>query len=173
MSEYELRLRERATQGDGAAFDELIGPHVEPALRIAYSILGNRTEAEDAAQEAITRCWRKLNQLRPGMPVRPWFFAIVVNQCRSVRRTRWFHTVRVADVIRGQRDEPNLETIDLQRAIRELPANDRQVIFLHFYLDLPVEEVAMSLGISPAATKGRIYRACRRLKSDLQEEDLI
>lgn len=173
MSETELDLRRRVLHGDDAAFDDLIGPFVEPALRLAYSILGDRPEAEDATQEAITRACRRLNQLRPGMPLRPWFLAIVINQCRSVRRTKWFHTIRVPNVVRGHLVAPNLEKIDLQRALRQLPVNDRQAIFMYFYLDLPVEEVAIALAISPAAAKGRIYRACHRLKSDLREEDLI
>jgi RNA polymerase sigma-70 factor (ECF subfamily) len=54
----------------------------------------------------------------------------------------------------------------------QLPPKDRQAIFLHFYLDLPIDEVAIALGISPVAAKGRIYRACHRLKPDLREEDL-
>ena len=81
-------LHEDALAGDEAAFENLIGPLVEPAIRLAYSMLGDRMEAEDATQEAITRAWRKLGQLRLGMPMRPWFLAIVVNQCPNVRRTR-------------------------------------------------------------------------------------
>jgi RNA polymerase sigma-70 factor (ECF subfamily) len=165
-------LRERALQGDEAAFEALIGPLVEPALRLGFSMLGDRWEAEDAIQEAITRAWRKLSQWRPGTPVRPWFLAIVVNQCRNVRRTRWFRTVRIADLFRDHQVELDVNKLDLERALKQLPPNDRQAIFLHFYLDLPIDEVAIALGISPAAAKGRIYRACHRLKPDLREEEL-
>jgi DNA-directed RNA polymerase specialized sigma24 family protein len=95
-------LFEQAVAGDEAAFEALIGPLVEPALRLAQSMLGDRWEAEDATQEAITRAWRKLGQLRPGMPLRPWFLAIVVNQRRNVRRTRWGRRPR-RDPHRGHR----------------------------------------------------------------------
>jgi RNA polymerase sigma-70 factor (ECF subfamily) len=166
----EVGLRELALRGDEAAFESLIGPLVEPAIRLAYSMLGDRWEAEDAAQEAVTRAWRKLHQLRPGMPVRPWFLAIVVNQCRNVRRTRWFRTVRIPELF-GGRLEPNLDKLDLERALQRLPATDRQALFLHFYLDLPVDEVATALGISSSAARARIYRACHRLRPDLVEED--
>jgi RNA polymerase sigma-70 factor (ECF subfamily) len=166
-------LHELALAGDEGAFEALIGPLVEPAIRLAYSMLGDRTEAEDAAQEAITRAWRKLGQLRSGMPVRPWFLAIVVNQCRNVRRTRWFRFVRTAEAFPTADDaEPAVERIDIARALARLPESDRQALFLHFYLDLPIEEVAIALGISAAAAKGRIYRACHRLRPDLAEEDL-
>lgn len=166
----EVGLRERAAQGDDAAFEALIGPLVEPAIRLAYSMLGDRWEAEDASQEAITRAWRKLHQLRVGMPVRPWFLAIVANECRNVRRTRWFKTIRIADVFRTRADA-DLGKVDLERALERLPARDRQAIFMHFYLDLTVEEVAIVLGVSASAARGRIYRACHRLRPGLAEED--
>ena len=160
-----------ARTGDEAAFEALIGPLVEPSLRLAHSMLGDRWEAEDATQEAITRAWRKLGQLRPGMPVRPWFLAIVINHCRNVRRTRWFSTARIAEVFQGARqDHVDVERVDVARALARLPNKDRQALFLHFYLDLPVDEVAAALGISTSAAKGRIYRACHRLRPDLQED---
>jgi RNA polymerase sigma-70 factor (ECF subfamily) len=111
-------LHERALAGDEDAFEALIGPLVEPGLRLAYSMLGDRAEAEDATQEAITKAWRKLRQLRSGMPVRPWFLAIVMNQCRNVRRTRWFKTIRVSRHFEpGAVAEPDVATLDLQRAL--------------------------------------------------------
>jgi RNA polymerase sigma-70 factor, ECF subfamily len=165
-------LYERALAGDEGAFDALVGPVIEPGLRLAYSMLGDRMEAEDATQEAITKAWRKLRQLRPGMPVRPWFLTIVANECRNVRRTHWFRSVRTADVFRRERQtDSRVERVDIARALARLAADDRQALFLHFYLDLPVEEVATVLGISASAAKGRIYRACHRLRPDLLEED--
>jgi RNA polymerase sigma-70 factor, ECF subfamily len=169
---FDRPLYDQALAGDEAAFEALIGPLVEPALRLAHSMLGDRWEAEDATQEAITRAWRKLHQLRSGMPVRPWFLAIVINHCRNVRRTRWFKTVRIADVFQRDRgDEPDMERLDLTRALARLPEKDKQALFLHFYLDLPVEEVAVTLGVSASAARGRIYRACHRLRPELLEEE--
>ena len=166
-------LRLRAVAGDEAAFDSLVRPLVEPGLRIALSMLGNRRDAEDATQEALTRAWRKLHQLRPGMPVRPWFFAIVANQCRNVRRTPWFRLTSLAEVVgRRPAPEPEVEHLDLERAMQQLPPADRGALFMHFYLDLPIEEVAATLGISPSAAKSRIYRACRRLRPAVALEEL-
>ena len=166
------RFRDRAAAGDEAAFAALIGPLVDPALRLSYSMLGDRSEAEDATQEALTSAWRKLGQLRPGMPVRPWFLKIVVNRCRNVRRTRWFGLVRLPDLFQPAAPaESQVEHIDLERAMARLSLKDRQALFLHFYLDLPVEEVAATLGTSTSAAKARIYRACHKLRPELTEED--
>jgi RNA polymerase sigma factor (sigma-70 family) len=165
-------VRNQALAGDDAAFAELVGPLIEPALRLAYSMLADRSEAEDATQEALTSAWRKLHQLRPGMPVRPWLFAIVMNRCRNIRRTRWFRLVRLANPFQGEvAPEQPLEHIDLDRALASLPQHDRQALFLHFYLDLPLDEVATALGISTSAAKARIYRACHKLRPELTQED--
>jgi RNA polymerase sigma-70 factor, ECF subfamily len=166
-------LRLRALAGDEAAFDALVRPLIDPGLRLALSMLGDRRDAEDATQEALTRAWRKLHQLRPGMPVRPWFFAIVANQCRNVRRTPWFRLTSVVDLVgRHPAPEPEVEHLDLERGLQQLPAADRGALFLHFYLDLPIEEVAATLGVSPAAAKSRIYRACHRLRPAVALEEM-
>lgn len=136
-------------------------------------MLGDRSEAEDATQEALTSAWRKLHQLRPGMPIRPWLLAIVINRCRNVRRTRWFQLIRLPEPAPpATTQDPPVEHVDLDRALARLPERDRQALFLHFYLDLPIDEVALALGVSPSAAKARIYRACHRLRPELTEEDL-
>jgi len=166
-------LRVRAVAGDETAFDALVRPLIEPALRLALSMLGDRRDAEDATQEALTRAWRKLHQLRPGMPVRPWFFAIVANQCRNVRRTPWFRLTSFREVTgRPPAREPEVDHLDLERGLQRLPSADRVALFLYFYLDLPIDEVAATLGISPAAAKSRIYRACQRLRPAVALEEL-
>jgi RNA polymerase sigma-70 factor (ECF subfamily) len=64
--------------------------------------------------------------------------------------------------------------MDLGNAMRSLGPDDRAVLHLHYFVDLPIEEVARVLGISPGAAKTRIYRAVHRLRPELQltEEDL-
>ena len=166
-------LRVRAVAGDESAFNALVGPLIEPGLRLALSMLGDRRDAEDATQEALTRAWRKLHQLRPGMPVRPWFFAIVANQCRNVRRTPWFRLTSFREVTgRPPAREPEVDHLDLERGLQRLPSADRVALFLYFYLDLPIDEVAATLGVSPAAAKSRIYRACQRLRPAVALEEL-
>ena len=153
-------------------FEALVGPLVEPGLRLAYSMLGDRAEAEDATQEAITKAWRNLGRLRDRDQARPWFLAIVANQCRNVRRTRWFRTVRLPAFFQPNSAATEMDRIDIERALGRLSMGDRQILFMHYYLDLPIEEIALSLGISRAAAKGRIYRACHRLRPGLLEEDI-
>jgi len=75
--------------------------------------------------------------------------------------------VKLPDVQSGQR---NLETEkpDLDRALARLPQEDRLALFLHFYLDLPLDEVGTVLGLSAAGAKTRVYRAAKKLRPDLE-----
>jgi len=79
----------------------------------------------------------------------------------------------LVDVVgRRAAPEPQVEHLDLERAMQQLPLADRGALFLHFYLGLSIEEVATTLGVSTAATKSRIYRACRRLRPAVALEEL-
>jgi RNA polymerase sigma factor (sigma-70 family) len=158
------------TESGKADFDILIGPHLEAAYRTALAILGNPDEANDAVQEAAFKAWRKLGQLRAGWPARPWFLAIVANQCRSERRTHWWAVIRVPEVDTGgsHEGERGAQTIDIDRELAKLPPKDRLALFLYFYLDLPMDEVGAVLGVSAGGAKTRVYRAARKLRPGLE-----
>jgi RNA polymerase sigma-70 factor (ECF subfamily) len=148
-------------------FDTLVGPHLEAGYRTALAILRSPDEAQDAVQEAALKAWRRLRQLNEFTSARAWFLTIVANQCRSMRRTRWWSVIRVADVKRAEEDFA-ADTTDLDRALARLPREDRLALFLHFYLDLPLDEVGAVLGLSAAGAKTRVYRAARKLRPDLE-----
>ena len=168
-------VMQRATQGDADAFAQLLDPLLNPAYRLAAVMLSDRMAAEDAVQEAAVKAWRNLRQLRGDeSAMRPWFLSIVANESRMTRRRRWWSVVKMADVEREPTSgEHNQEAAsDLQHAIRRLSPAERLPLVLFFYLDMPLDEVARTLRVSPAAAKSRIYRAARRLRSDLTLEEV-
>jgi len=159
-----------ARQGDEHAFDSLVGPLLEPAFKLAAVWLHDADQAHDAVQEATIKAWRGLRSLRDEASARAWFFAIVGNQCRTLRRQRWWSVVRVASVPRAERDHVQRdERIDLRRELRALPHTDRAVLFLFYYVDMPLAEVGRVLGISPQAAKSRLHRAVERLRLGMLE----
>jgi len=162
-----------AAQGDLDSFSQLIDPLLDPAYRLAAVMLGDRSAAEDAVQEASIKAWRKLRQLRgDAQSLRAWFLSIVANECRMARRTRWFSVIRVADVPAQAPDDRESHS-DLRRALMRLTPDERLPLVLHFYLDLPLDEVARTLRVSPSAAKSRIYRAAKRLRADLTIEEVF
>ena len=157
-------------QMGAANFDALIGPHLEAGYRTALAILRDPDQAHDAVQESAFKAWRKLGQLHEGKPARPWFLAIVANQCRSERRTHWWSVIRLPELDAGEqtREAGGAETIDIDRELAKLPREDRLALFLYFYLDLPLEEVGAVLGLSAGGAKTRVYRAARKLRPGLE-----
>jgi RNA polymerase sigma factor (sigma-70 family) len=170
----EARLVEGAQAGDQAAFEDLLRPWVAPAANFAFTLLGDRQEAEDAVQEAALRAWRKLDGLRAGAPFGPWFLGVVSHQCRSMRRRRWYRLAR--DPLPEHMEAPEEPTADadLRHAISRLDDKQRAAIILHYYLDLTVDQVAHALGLTPSGVKSRLNRALKRLRPLLAaaEEDI-
>lgn len=170
----QLALVERARRGDGAAFADLIEPEFRGAVRFAYALLHNLDEAEDAVQESALKAWRKLANLKDGAPLRPWFLGIVANQCRSVRRSKWWTS-------RSDEQPPEQEAdaldiaggLDLRRALAHLSYEERLILVLRYYVDMPFDEIALTLAISPKAARSRIERAVKQLRPMLRIREAV
>lgn len=164
----------RARAGDKAAFEDLLRPVIVPAARFAYGMLHDRAAAEDVVQEAALKAWRRLGNVREGADFAPWFYGIVANESRSVRRARWWSVLALDRVEQPPGPKPSaVETgEDLRHALMRLPADQRAAVLLHFYLDLSIEDAARSLGISAAGVKSRINRGLKKMRSALQGYEL-
>src|SRR6202043_2181421 len=126
-------------------FADLLYPLIEPGFRLALAMLHDPQAAEDAVQEASFTAWRKVARMHDQGKLRPWFLGVVANKCRNARRKKW-----VADVSLGLPDqlsvvsaeERTLSGTDLRKAIARLGHDDRLVVVLYFYLDMPLEDIA-------------------------------
>ena len=156
-------------------FELVLGPLMPAAYRLSAAILGDRDLAEDAVQEAAIKAWRKLPSLRERSSLEPWFLAIVANQCRAMRRQRWWSVIRRADVELPSRPAEDLavETLDLDRAIDRLGPDDRLALYLHFYEDMTYEDVGHVMGSSMTAARSRIHRAVERMRPSLRLKEAV
>lgn len=165
-----------AKAGSEAAFEALLAPCLESGFRLACGILHDPHAAEDAVQEAAYRAWRKLDRLRSGSPFGPWFLGIVVRQCLSLRRQPWWRVLKLSDLedrrIERSDDSPIADT-DLRRALGKLRPDEQVAVVLYFYLDLPVEQIATISRGSVSAVRGRLARAVKKLRPDLEVEEAL
>jgi len=164
-------LVKRAQAGDEGAFSALLRPLIVSAYRLAGAMLHDPHTAEDVVQDASLKAWRKLRQVRPGAEMKPWFLGIVANECREVRRGRWWSVLKVPDSelpVRSSGDSL-AAFADLRRAIRRLRHRRRLLLVLHWYLDLPLVEVAAITGLSEEAVKSELSRAVGQLRNLLRE----
>ncbi len=158
-----------------SAFTAQLEVVLDPAHRLATVMLRDRTAAEDAVQEAALKAWRKYGQLRGGAEsFKAWFLSIVANECGMARRGRWWQVVRMPELPTPLDSPEELAAAgDLRAAISKLGPADQAALFCHFYLDMPMDQVARVLRVSPAAARSRVYRAAQKLRPDLDpSEDL-
>jgi RNA polymerase sigma-70 factor (ECF subfamily) len=136
------------------------------AFRTACLILGNRSDAEEAVQEAYLRAWRFRASLSSGSDVRRWLYRVVVNTCNSKLRTEIPHRdrrapdtelERVASRAHGTDDVER--AVDVVSALGDLPAHLRVVVVLKYYADLSEREIATAIGRPPGTVKSRLHEA--------------
>ncbi len=165
-----LTLVQAAKDGEEAAFEVLLEPLLDPGYRLACGFLHDHQAAEDAVQEAAFKAWRKLSQLREGSEMRPWFLGIVANECRSTNRSRWSSVIRTAtpEATEESAEEAVLAGVELRTALRAMAPAKRLVLVLHWYLDLPLEEIAAIAGTSLHGAESRLLRATQELKRRME-----
>jgi RNA polymerase sigma-70 factor, ECF subfamily len=168
-------LVERAKAGDRDAFSELGRAWVDRLYAIACLILRDPERARDATQEALVAGWRDIRSLRDPDRFEPWLRRILVNACyREARRDRARlrveqHVARLD--VDGQDPAAALADRDeLERGFRRLAPDQRALIALHFYLGLPLQETADSLGLPLGTVKSRLHRAVQELRAGLAAE---
>ena len=137
---------------------------LDPAFRLAMTMLNDRTAAEDAVQEAALKAWRSRARFRPGAEMRPWFLTIVANECRTARRARWWRVLRLSELRAEPRRDRLEERVDLDAALDRLPPGQLLALSLYYHLDLPIAEVASVLGCNENAARQRIHRALEALR---------
>jgi RNA polymerase sigma-70 factor (ECF subfamily) len=146
---------------------ELAG-HRPVLYRLAITLSG-LDDADDVVQDALARAWRKRAQFDPERgSLRSWLLAIVADQARS----RWRRRRPVEERIRADALllEPAGESgLDLRHQVALLPPRQRAAVVLHYFVDLPVEEVARLMSCSPGTVKSTLHDARERLARMLGE----
>jgi RNA polymerase sigma-70 factor (ECF subfamily) len=156
----------------------VVAEHQEAVFRLAYLLLGDSADAEDVAQEAFIRAFRALHRFDQERPLRPWLLRIAANLARNRRRSIGRHFAALQRLARGASgavvppptDDSRQDSWSLWQAIRQLDAVDQEIIYLRYFLEVPIAEAAQILGIAPGTVKSRLYRALGRLRHVVERE---
>lgn len=184
----DVALIGRARAGDGAAFGALVDARIDRCHRIAWSILSNDADADDATQDALVAAWRELPRLREMAAFDGWLDRIVSNAALLTRRRRTRRrevpvTPLGFDDRAGHRDTPedprSRRDVDqvadhdaIARAFERLRPTDRRILVLHHVEGRPVAEIAGVLGIPVGTAKWRLFaarRACEQAMDDVRD----
>lgn len=165
-----------ATDADAAenAFAAFTATRLDESYRLARLILRDDHDAQDATHDAFIAAWRNRRMLRDPARVDAWFGRILVNACRQCLRRGARRPTAVLP------DEPQVPVADpyrhsddrdaIARAFRTLNPDQRIVVVLRFYRDLPVDEIARLVRSPPGTVKSRLHHAMRQLRQALQTD---
>jgi RNA polymerase sigma-70 factor, ECF subfamily len=148
---------------------------------VAYRMLGNAQDAEDASQEIFLRAYTRLESFDPTRRFSTWLLAIASNYCIDrLRRQRlaWLTLDDVAYTLPSAERGPEGSALDaeerdaVQRALMKLPDNYRQVMVLRYWNDMSYDEIAQATGLPESTIKTRLFRARNMLAAALRAEGL-
>ena len=167
----------RAREGDRDAFSELAARSIGRLTAVARMILRDEYAAQDAVQETFIEAWRSLPGLREPDRFDAWLRRLLVRSCfKGVRRNK---RVEAVEIRLTPGDEPALAGIDgsyqlhdqLERGLARLSAEQRTVVVLVYYLDLPLADAAQAMGVPLGTTKSRLNRATQALRAAIEADD--
>ena len=172
--ERDARAIRRIREGDRAAYRELVQRYQAPLLRFLASLVLDRHTAEDLAQEAFLLAYRQLARFDPQRgQFATWLFTLARNLALNVQRRR----VKVSPLsdeaiavpaVADRADQQRAWMQQLDRALHQLPAEQRSAFHLAEVEQLPYAMIAEIEGIAEGTVKSRVSRAKERLRKTLQ-----
>ncbi len=158
-------LARQASGGDLDAFELLIRQFERRVYGFSYHQLRDYSEAQDLTQEIFVRLYTNIDRFDPERPFEPWFWRLAANVAINYRRRR----VPIPKEIEAEEAGAAAADSDLLEALGELDPAYRLPLLLHYYADLPMEQVAAALRLSLGGAKSRLHRARALLRRALEE----
>ena len=186
LADTEASLLARAQAGDVGAFERLSGAYADRLFMLLLRLLGDRSEAEDVAQEVMLRAWQGITRFRGQSSYFTWLYRIAVNeanralekQSRGARRESRSGRTNCScprqPLYDPSRQAENSELRRaLGRALAELPPALRTALVLRDVEGLSTQEAAEIAGVSQAAFKSRLHQARLRVRAAIGDEALV
>lgn len=165
----------QVVKGKKEMFGELVARYQKPVFRLACSMLANRSDAEDAAQEVFIRAYKSLSTYRETGKFWGWLRRITINMCLNKFHPAVMISLDEISEIPGHDSDTVFESViwsveseDLRRTIYHLPPPYRAVIVLKYLEDMSYKEIADALGETLANVQVRLHRAKKMLRERMK-----
>lgn len=179
MGVEELTLEWIDTEDKDVMIDEMMNRYGQEVLQLVFSYVNNRSIAEDLTQDIFVKCYKGLHTYRGKSKLRTWLWRIAINHCKDFLKSWYNKNVVITEdeplnnttkkemveqtVIQREADDQLISTIML------LPIKYREVIYLYYYEELPIKEIAVLTEVGDNTVKTRLRRAKELLKERLEE----
>jgi RNA polymerase sigma-70 factor (ECF subfamily) len=175
MEDTEATWVQQARAGDQAAFARLVEAYQTPVYNLAYRMLGNMVEAEDAAQETFIRAYTRLDTYDPTRKFSSWLLAIASHYCVDMLRRRRMNYLSfdelppMVELSMPRTTQPEQVVISqqnasaVQRLLDTLPPAYRTPVVLRYWYDMSYREIAETMGVTESTIKTRLHRARAKL----------
>ena len=177
-----LRWVEDTLDGNQDAFAELVNTYQNAVYNLCYRMLGERTEAEDATQEAFLRAYLNMDRYDPARSFKTWILSIASNHCIDRLRKRRLIWLSLEEPlppnVHLQSDEPDPEDVTIhnersqaiQGLMNTLSTEYRAAVILRYWYDYSYAEIADILDTTESAIKSRLFRARQTLANQIESQ---
>lgn len=174
-------LVERAQRGDKKAFAQLVESYQTPVYNLAYRMLGNANDAEDAAQETFLRAYAQLRRFHADRKFATWLLSIGAHYCIDRLRGRKFRWLSLdeeslTEALASGAPEPEDELLrreseqEISNLLERLSPASRLAVVLRYWYDQSIDEIAGTTGDSLGAVKVRLHRARQALAREMPRD---
>ncbi len=171
----ERALLERLRRGESGAFDEVLRRHRQTVYAVAWRVLGNHGDADEAAQLTFVKAWKAIGGFRGDASLRTWLVRIALNVSRSMigrrRPEDGLDEVERTSEDGGEGADALLDRVEarseVRKAVMSLPPRQREVVLLKVFSEMTYGEVAGIMELSEGAVKAHLHQAVSNLRRRL------
>ncbi|WP_085994181.1 sigma-70 family RNA polymerase sigma factor [Oceanobacillus senegalensis] len=159
--------------------DEIMNKHGQDILQLVYSYVNNKELAEDLTQDIFVKCYKSLHTYRGKSKIKTWLWRIAINHCKDYLKS-WYNKKVIVTENESMYTEVQKESVEqtviqndddhrLASAVMNLPIKYREVIYLFYFEELPIKDIAIVIQVKENTVKTRLRRAKELLKNGLEE----
>lgn len=159
--------------------DEIMNKYGQEVLQLVYSYVNNKEVAEDLTQDIFVKCYKSLHTYKGNSNLKTWLWRIAINHCKDYIKSWYNKKVFVTEndftYMESQKESveqtviQNAEDSRLASAVMNLPIKYREVIYLFYYAELSIKEIATVIEVKENTIKTRLKKAKELLKEGLEE----
>lgn len=162
----DIDIARKAIKGDEEAFVTLMQIHKEALLQTALAFLKNEHDALEALQETTYRAFKKIGSLKEPAYAKTWLIRITINYCQDQLKKdkRYVRDGKSAD----SAVLDDLTQLELQEALSTLTAGEQQLIYMKYFQDVKIKDIAALEKIPEGTVKSRLHKTLRTLRSHFE-----